>query len=479
MILHYLNEYVKVNQLTVYFLLTLAALYFFPVQKLKAKVSTRFVLGGILLLGLVLRVMWLGFSAHQPSMVRTDHMIENDLINVHAIELTNGVWFENSDGTPSGRRPIGYPVFLGALYKIFGVHLEVAWAAHLFLYILTGLVLFGIARLVYQNSAKSLAATFLFSIYPISIYSIKLITDEHLFLPVWYLGLFLLLQDILQKPSFRRLMLYSLIFGYATMIRTHTIFMPAVCALAYFLARMPMRQILLKTFLVAILMQVPNISWMIRNYNAWGVPVQYTATASFIYAQVNSTAGVEGGGHIPIKGEPGYSEELAEALASSNEGKMHVLSGREMKKWIVSHPAEFINTGICRILSFMNWNRKSGVWPLWFQYYEGAFDPNRPLKNPLKRFLEESAFALYYIVLYSFLIALILLARQWKKLPDQQQKSLLVILSCFAFWFLEHMIIYPDRKYRFPLEPLMMIIAVFFLSAILGKGAVIFSKAKK
>ena len=42
---------------------------------------------------------------------------ENDYINIHAIELTEGIWFHGKQGTPIGRRPIGYPIVLGVLLR--------------------------------------------------------------------------------------------------------------------------------------------------------------------------------------------------------------------------------------------------------------------------------------------------------------------------------------------------------------------------
>jgi len=123
---------------------------------------------------------WLAFSSHQPDMSweESGNMAQEiDIINIHAVELTEGAWFENADGTPSGRRPIGYPLFLGLLYKLFGAKTTVAWTANFFLYIVTSCLLFLIARQMFSDRV-GLLAIFLYAIYPVSIYSVKMTTDE-------------------------------------------------------------------------------------------------------------------------------------------------------------------------------------------------------------------------------------------------------------------------------------------------------------
>ncbi|HNX68429.1 MAG TPA: glycosyltransferase family 39 protein [Candidatus Omnitrophota bacterium] len=464
MILHYLYQYVKFGKFTTFFLIVMGGILLFrllPKSRFTISKWAAFLL--IFILGLSLRIGWLHYSAHTPmSHWNAGHMLENDWINVQAIELAqNGTWFHGPDGLPSGRRPIGYPMFLALFYKLFGVHLGVVWTLNLILYGITFYFLFQIACMIF-NENIALISGFLFAIYPMSVYSIKLITDEHLFLPFFYGGLWMLCSILKGRKICLDWLWLGLIFGYATMIRTHTIFMPFVVGFTFWLLKRPLREVLGKLLLVALVMQLINLPWLVRNYKVWKTPVLYTATAYYIYPQMNSTAGPEGGGHIPLKGEPGYSAELDAAFRSGNEGKMHQIAGREMKKWIREHPLSFLQLGTARLLDFMCFNRKSGIWALWYEYYPGSFDSRRPLPDKLRKSLEEYAFAFYYIVFFSSLIAMMLLVRQHKALSPITRNCLCVLGLCFLFWFAEHMVIYPDRKYRFPLEPLMLITTAYF-----------------
>ena len=463
-ILHYLYQYVKFGKFTTFFLILIAVVLLGKhFLKWRSPFSNRTLFVAILLLGLFLRIGWLCYSSHTTlTHWSPKTQQENDLINIHAIELTQGIWFHDADGIPSGRRPIGYPLFLALFYKIFGPHLLVAWIVNLFLYVLTLFFLYKMSQQLFGD-AVAMIASLLFAIYPMSIYSIKLITDEHLFLPLWYGGIYMLFKILDGRRIPWDWLWLGLIFGYTTMVRTHTIFMPFVVGLVFWLLKRPFREVATKIILVALVMQLINLPWAVRNYKVWKVPVLYTATSFFVYAQVNSTAGPEGGGHIPLQGEPGYSPELAAAFKSGNEGRMHQVANREMKKWIVRHPAEFLSLGTSRLLYFMNFNRQGGVWAIWYQYYPGAFDPARPLSKKMRKSIEEYAFAFYYIVFFSSLISMIVLFRRRKTLPAMTKKGLWVLAACFLFWFLEHMVIYPDRKYRFPLEPLMLITTAYFL----------------
>ncbi|MFA6601156.1 MAG: glycosyltransferase family 39 protein [Candidatus Omnitrophota bacterium] len=463
--LRYLTEYTKVNPLFTYALLLFALLSsvkYLPFFR-QVRISPRWLLCLILLTGLALRVGWLWGSAYEPVMHGlAANPTENDLMQMHAVGLTQGKWFLNPDGTASGRRPIGYPMLLGACYQVFGVDVRVVWVLHLVLFAVTALLVYRIGKEIFGRG-PGLVAAFFYSIYPVSVYSVKLITDEHLFLPVWFAGLALLLYECRTKVRPWSWLVYGVLFGYAAMIRTHVIFMPLVMALTYALKRFSWRVVLGTSFLTLFVMQAVNVPWVIRNYRAWGVPVVYTATSCFIFAQLHTGVTPEGGTMLPKKGEPDYSEELENA---PNEGVAHAICSRQMKRWIVAHPAEFLDLGISRVLLFMHWNRWGGVWPLFYQFDQGG-PGAASLQGGARKALEEIAYEAYYFLLHSFLVALLFLWLRRKALLAATKTGLAVLGFCFFFYLCEHMIIYPDRKYRFPLEPLMMIVAAYGLEKLI------------
>src|SRR3989338_6447358 len=126
----YLYEYFKINYFTVCLFVFWAVLSLCKDLKFpKMTVNRKTWLLGILILGLLLRLAWLALSPNHPFMTRLEGAPnDNDLINIHAVDITKGIWFENADGTASGRRPIGYPIFLALFYGIFGPHVQIVWS---------------------------------------------------------------------------------------------------------------------------------------------------------------------------------------------------------------------------------------------------------------------------------------------------------------------------------------------------------------
>ncbi len=464
--LSYFFAYFETNHFTFYLLIFFLALTSIKYLRIPLP-KTAFLLIGVIALGVLLRIGWIGLSTYTPKTAwDSGPMLESDLANIHAVELTKGIWFEDADGKPMARRPIGYPLVVGLFYKIFGTKAVVLYVLNLMLFVAGAWFLYLLGQHIFSERI-GLLATFFYSIYPTSIYSIKLVTDEHLFIPLWFLGLVFLVKEIKGRPVRCPLFWYGLIFGVATMTRTHSIFMSFVVAGVYFLMRMSWKKILAGFFVITLLTGLIALPWAVRNYKIWQAPVFYTANDFFVYRAVNSSATPEGNGHIPQKGEEGYSEELEKAAQSGNEGLYHSLCGREIRRWILTHPKQFLLMGTCRAIYFMGWNRAGGVWPLWFQFSEGSFDPARPMPQRLKDFFEETAYGAYYFLLFCFLFSLIFLIRRWRTLSRPTQISILAIGACFVFWLVEHMVIYPDRKYRYPLEPLMIILASTFLDFLL------------
>ncbi len=459
---HYLYEYLKINSLTGYFLVTVALL---SVLKFSGKLpkieASRKTLMAIVLIGLALRILWLNFSTYTPkSDWGNPPLGENDLLHISAIDINRGVWFVNEDGSPSGRRPIGYPIFLAGLYKLFGIKHQVIWISNLFLFLASIYLIYRLAEFAFSKQTAVLSA-FLFAIFPNSIYSVRLPADEHLFLPLWYAGLLLLLKEIHGLKFKFSWLFYGVIFGCAAMTRTYAIFMPVVVGLACLLKRLSFSKAAGVGLLTLLVMQLINLPWVIRNYRAWGVPVVYAVAGHSVYSFNNPLAKPEAG-HFPQKGEPGYSEEFDQATRSGNEGLIQKAANRAMLQWIASHPVDFLTLGASKVLYFMHWGRAKGSWPLHYQYEPTHV--TRPLSEKQHFIFHELSFAFYYIIFHAFVISGFLILWRRNLFSRGSRNSMAILMSCVLFWLAFHFIIMPDPKYRFPIEPLMIIFGAYPLS---------------
>lgn len=455
-VLDYLKPYFEINSMAAWLI---GFLFLSIVWKFQP--SSRRTLWLFIVLGLMLRIFWVNFSSHEPHFTWTPtSLIENDWINMNAVELTEGKWFQGPDGMPSGRRPIGYPIVLGICYKIFGIHAEVAWVLHLVLFVFTAFFIYRIAKGIFSEQVGILSAA-MFSLYPISIYSVKLITDEHLFLFLWYGGIAFLVDELNLGLRKRSWLFYGIVFGFAAMTRTYAIFMPVVVGLAYLIKKVPVKKSLLTALLIFAVMQLVNLPWLIRNYKIWKVPVVYAVAGHSVYLYTNPMATPEIG-HLPVQGEPGYSEEFHQIYpASSNEGLIQRQANREIKKWFFRDPIAFGELAISKLLFFMHWGKKKGVWPLWYQFTEGNYDPSHALGKKEKKFLEKSSFIFYYIIFHLSLAGIFLAGLKCRR-PNFSLAGAIVLISSLIFWCGLHLIIMPDPKYRFPIEPIMIIFTAFF-----------------
>ncbi len=454
----YFFNYFKINHFVLFLIGSVLAALFVPrFWRPGWKASAALAL--ICLTGVILRISWILFSPHEPRMVWSGDLIENDLINLNALDILKNIWFHGDNGMPYGRRPIGYPLFLALVYWIGNGNIAAVWVANILLFCVTLFFIYRLAKLFFSET-QALLPIFFFSIYPVSIYSAKLVTDEHLFLPLLLGAFYFFIVALLQNRPFSRGMWIAIILSsYATLVRTHAIFMPALFFISFLFFHRNFKKSCAVAIIAGAVLFCLNTPWLYRNYQLWKVPVMFTATSCYIYSQVNSTVFPgEGLGEIPGPGDIGYSAELTRVFAEGNEGKSHQLCNQLMKKWILEHPVQFGVTGVRKLLYFMHWNRKAGVWPLWYQLTPNHFDSKRELSEKTKKIFQEMAYVSYYMVFHWWFFAVILLILNYKKLEFKPRVFLFAIFGCFIFWFAEHMIIYSDRKYRFPLEPLMVIL---------------------
>lgn len=139
----------------------------------------------ILIAGLIVRILWISICPYKPAFDYSEGvrdkkpLIEEDGINIYAKQLTQGKVFEDESGKPQCRRPIGYPIFLGFLYKIFGASHLVLWISNLVFYIFSTLLVYALGERLFNTQTGILAAG-IFSFYPNSVYSVAMALDEHL-----------------------------------------------------------------------------------------------------------------------------------------------------------------------------------------------------------------------------------------------------------------------------------------------------------
>lgn len=183
-------------------------------------------LAAIVVLGLLIRVLWIANCEYRPPVSFEDGRAKNyslteyDVINIDAVRISKGIWPRKEDkvylrdvvdpngyliskgtnlliipGEPLAWRPIGYPAFLGFLYFIFGVSYKTLYGSTLILQGLTMVVIYLIGKRVFSDGV-GFAAAGIFAFWPVAIYSSSLSVDEHLFLPLFLGAVYLLVREV-------------------------------------------------------------------------------------------------------------------------------------------------------------------------------------------------------------------------------------------------------------------------------------------
>lgn len=116
-------------------------------------------------------------------------------------------------------RGFGYSFVLGIIYKIFGVNLFAAKLLNVFLSALTGILIYLIARSLF-NEYTARITTVLYSIWPAQIMYNSVLASEHLFIFFTFLGIAVLIGAIKARPdAYTNILLAGIAFGLAYTVR--------------------------------------------------------------------------------------------------------------------------------------------------------------------------------------------------------------------------------------------------------------------
>jgi 4-amino-4-deoxy-L-arabinose transferase-like glycosyltransferase len=207
----------------------------------------------IFFLALTVRIIFIFSIHHGP--------LENDAeeYNRLAIFLSQGKGYVNVDGEPTAYRPPIYPLFLGIIYFVAGY--DLLWVRLIQAVIGAGICIFVyfIATKVLDKRAAILTGIFC-SLYPPLIVNVSEIMTETLFTFLLVLAIWL----IISSKSMLNLLLCGLVFGLALLTRSFIIFFfPFLLYWLLMHDKNKSKKGIVLLFLGILLVLSP---WTIRNY---------------------------------------------------------------------------------------------------------------------------------------------------------------------------------------------------------------------
>jgi len=188
-----------------------------------------------------------------------------------AESIARGLGYTKNGGFATAYFPAGYPLFLGVLFRLFGISIVIAQTANLVLSVLSLVLVYWIARELFRSELTGRLALLFLAIYPNSIAYTPLLGVEvvHLFLLLLGVGILLPSISNTERASPGRLLIAGLVFGFATLVKMQTLLLPALLLLLFpqFLWEKRILNNRLKkiAMLYAVIIVVLS-PWIVRNY---------------------------------------------------------------------------------------------------------------------------------------------------------------------------------------------------------------------
>jgi 4-amino-4-deoxy-L-arabinose transferase-like glycosyltransferase len=190
------------------------------------------------------------------------------------VSIARGFGYSHHGGSPTAYFPVGYPLFLGSLFWVFGISITVAQTANLILSVASFVLAYWIARDLFKSELAGRLSLLFLAIYPDNIAYTSLVGVEILHLFLLLLGVALLLPRISAKGAVHpgRLLIAGLVFGLATLVKLQTLLLPALLLLLFPQFSWEWRSLVNRLKSVAILYVAligVLIPWVIRNYELY------------------------------------------------------------------------------------------------------------------------------------------------------------------------------------------------------------------
>jgi 4-amino-4-deoxy-L-arabinose transferase-like glycosyltransferase len=252
----------------------------------------------------------------------------------------------------------GYPLFLGALYTLFGHHVAVTWVAHGVLHGLSAVLVFATARELFAAERLGLAVTAagLYGLSPDLIEISAMLLAETLFLFLLVLGVWAFCKSIKAPRAGLLDGVLGLALGAAILTRASVLPMVIVVALAYLHRRKYAGLFLFGAGLIVTL-----APWTIRNYWLFDRLIVTNLTGEFglwMGNNPNADGGVAGNPYAPLEAR------IAEHGIFATREQLRA----EVIRFVSNEPLSFVRLCAVRLVRFLSLIRPMGFW-----FYQPVF----------------------------------------------------------------------------------------------------------
>jgi 4-amino-4-deoxy-L-arabinose transferase-like glycosyltransferase len=398
-------------------------------------------------IGLFIRVAYITFAHSYRFSLFEDHFTFGYEMGRIARALVNGYGYAdpfNGHTGPTAWCPPLYPLLIAAAFKLFGVYsLKSAWVLltlNSFFSASTALAIYEIAARCY-NRRVALWSGWIWTLYPAAMqYAVRSIWEMSItaMLFAWVLVLALRMrgigeEDRVEDPqSTRRWLLFGACWGLIALSNSTLLLFLPVCGLWVLLGAKNKVPATMRAVLSGLLFMAVIAPWMIRNYQVFHAVVPFRS---------NFGAELNMGNNEQANGMPWGTTISSEAdvrrYTEVGEVQYAKVRGDRAKAWIRSHPARFL------VLSFKR-----------FYFFWGSV----PHPADKRRFLDLVRELNYCVPSITGLLGLALSLK--RRTPAAG-----LFAWAFALLPLTYYFVTPGARFRHPLEPLILILAVYLFQS--------------
>lgn len=399
-------------------------------QILSTKLS-KIIVGLALLSGLLLRI---NAAVEERSIPSAKDDYEYDRM---AMQLVEGKGYRNARGELTAYRSPGYPVFLAGVYRLVGHDYQRARLTQAVLSTLTFALIGWWAFVIFGRTAATVAVL-LSAGYPAfyaSYFGCAALITETFYTFLLTVALATLFA-YLRSPSLELAFTSGIFWGLAILTRGVPLPLVFILPLILFLCRYPLSEITRYAVITWALVVILLAPWTIRNYRVFKTFVPLATNAGENFYQSNNPD------------SDGLGGDFFRAVVVSEEARLRRMgmSEPERSKYFFNKGWEFIHT------------QPRKAFPLFIRKMVLYMDPiNTVYEGEKKR--RELNWGFLFVLFGSF--AAFIRGLRYENF----RQPVLLLTFLFLYFLFFHAFFHSGHRYRFPTEPILMVMASWVLAS--------------
>jgi hypothetical protein len=401
----------------------------------------------VMMLGTAVSILWVIFVNSMP-------FSDFDYYYNMAVSIANGGSWGNTYTS------MGYSIVLGGIFKIFGASVL---TAKIFNIVLTIVNYIFFRSILFRLDLEEIDRKIIFTIFvfmPNNIFYNSILGTELLFT-----ALLLIITDIYMGNMRFKYILIGVLVGLNTMVKP---FFIAFFLLVFLVDVLKHKKLLLSienSIIVLILSAIVISPWIYRNSKLMG-QFTYVSNNGGIVLYINNNSQNHKGRWMPAANVENSVVNTQEYKNANMTEKNKMLSS-SAKKWIKSHPADFIKLGSMRLFN----TYFVGDDIVYSTYASGITDEFRKFLIVYANLTREIIFlpAIIYILIYSVYILIQLVKGRSDSIDKFNIYSVILFFMFTGVYFITE----GQGRYSFPI--IFLFVYCFYMSI----GRIIFRTIKK